>query len=116
MSEDGILQPIEFFIASDASAVIEHTKRMLYLEDDDIAHIADGELHIHRLRRNDSKTSPATCSIETLELELAEIMKGKFDHFMQNSQSESANNTEPSACSMYHKSLASSGPSQSVPC
>ena len=83
MSEDGIPQPIEFFIASDASAVIEHTKRVLYLEDDDIAHIADGELHIHRLRRNDSKTSPATRSIETLELELAEIMKGKFDHFMQ---------------------------------
>ena len=83
MSEDGIPQPIEFFIASDASAVIEHTKRVLYLEDDDIAHIAEGELHIHRLRRNDSKSAPATRSIETLELELAEIMKGKFDHFMQ---------------------------------
>lgn len=35
-------QPIEFFVASDASAVIEHTKRVLYLEDDDIAHIAEG--------------------------------------------------------------------------
>ena len=114
MSEDGILQPIESFIASDASAMIEHTKRVLYLEDDDIVHIADSELHIHCLHRNDSKTSPATRSIEMLEL--TEIMKGKFDHFMQNSQSESANNTEPSACSMYRKSLASSGPSQSVPC
>ena len=111
MSEDGILQLIEFFIASDASAMIEHTKCVLYLEDDDIAHIADGELHIHCLRHNNSKTLPATRSIETLELELAEIMKGKFYHFMQNSQSESTNNTEPSACSMYHKSLASSGPS-----
>ncbi|KAF8522568.1 L-glutamine D-fructose 6-phosphate amidotransferase [Hysterangium stoloniferum] len=84
MSEDGMPQPIEYFIASDASAVIEHTKRVLYLEDDDIAHIAEGELHIHRLRRTDGKASePATRSIETLELELAEIMKGKFDHFMQ---------------------------------
>jgi len=35
-------QPIEYFVASDASAVIEHTKRVLYLEDDDIAHIAEG--------------------------------------------------------------------------
>lgn len=35
-------QPIEFFIASDASAIVEHTKRVLYLEDDDIAHIAEG--------------------------------------------------------------------------
>jgi hypothetical protein len=42
MSEDGMPQPIEFFVASDASAVIEHTKRVLYLEDDDIAHIAEG--------------------------------------------------------------------------
>ena len=64
MSEDGIPQLIEFFIASDASAVIEHTKCVLYLEDDDIAHIADGELHIHSLRCNDSKTSPTTHSIE----------------------------------------------------
>jgi hypothetical protein len=48
MSEDGLPQLIEFFIATDASAVVEHTKRVLYLEDDDIAHIAEGELHIHR--------------------------------------------------------------------
>ena len=100
MSKDGIPQPIEFFIASDASTVIEHTKCMLYLKDDDIAHIANGELHIHCLHCNDSKTLPTTHNIEMLELELAEIMKGKFDHFMQNSQSESANNTEPSACTI----------------
>ena len=34
--------PIEFFIASDPSAIVEHTKRVLYLEDDDIAHISEG--------------------------------------------------------------------------
>lgn len=75
LSEDGLPQPIEYFIASDASAVIEHTKRVLYLEDDDIAHISEGELHIHRLRRNDGLSSIR--SIETLEMELAEIMKGE---------------------------------------
>lgn len=37
-------QPIEYILASDASAIIEHTKKVLYLEDDDIAHIADGGL------------------------------------------------------------------------
>ena len=42
LSDDGLPQPIEYFIASDASAIIEHTKRVLYLEDDDIAHIANG--------------------------------------------------------------------------
>lgn len=88
MTEDGVPQPIEFFIASDAAAVVEHTKRVLYLEDDDIAHIAQGELHIHRMRRNDESAltpsqASATRSIETLEIEIAEIMKGKFDHFMQ---------------------------------
>jgi glucosamine--fructose-6-phosphate aminotransferase (isomerizing) len=101
MSEDGLPQPIEFFIASDAAAIIEHTKRVLYLEDDDIAHIADGELHIHRLRRKeDGNQSPsqaaATRTIETLELEIAAIMKGKFDTFMQKEiyeQPESVVNT-----------------------
>lgn len=81
-SEDGVQEPIEFYVASDAAAVIEHTKRVLFLEDDDIGHIANGELHIHRLRRGDASKS-STRLIETLELELAEIMKGKFDHFMQ---------------------------------
>ena len=94
LSEDGLPQPIEYFIASDASAVVEHTKRVLYLEDDDIAHIAEGELHIHRLRKNDGLST--TRSIETLEMELAEIMKGQFDHFMQKEiyeQPESVVNT-----------------------
>jgi glucosamine 6-phosphate synthetase-like amidotransferase/phosphosugar isomerase protein len=74
-------QPIEFFIASDASAIVEHTKRVLYLEDDDVAHIAEGEFHIHRLRKDDGVSTVR--AIETLEIELAAIMKGSFDHFMQ---------------------------------
>ena len=95
MSEDGLPQPIEFFVASDAAAIVEHTKRVLYLEDDDIAHIAEGELHIHRLRRDGNQT-PSTRSLETLEIEIAEIMKGKFTHFMQKEiyeQPESVVNT-----------------------
>lgn len=94
LSEDGMPQPIEFFVASDASAVIEHTKRVLYLEDDDIAHIAEGELHIHRLRRDDTVSSVR--AIEHLEIELAAIMKGQYDHFMQKEiyeQPESVVNT-----------------------
>lgn len=88
-------QPIEFFIASDASAIIEHTKRVLYLEDDDIAHIAEGEFHIHRLRREEGGVSSVR-AIETLEIELAAIMKGSFAHFMQKEiyeQPESVVNT-----------------------
>jgi len=100
MSEDGLPQPIEFFIASDAAAVVEHTKRVVYLEDDDIAHVSGGGLHIHRLRAQEGSETPSqvasTRSIETLELEIAAIMKGKFDTFMQKEiyeQPESVVNT-----------------------
>ncbi|KAF8235003.1 L-glutamine D-fructose 6-phosphate amidotransferase [Tricholoma matsutake] len=101
MSEDGLPQPIEFFVASDAAAIVEHTKRVLYLEDDDVAHIAEGELHIHRFRRTEEGNQTpgqiaTTRNIETLELEIAAIMKGKFDTFMQKEiyeQPESVVNT-----------------------
>ena len=33
---------VEYVLASDASAIVEHTKKVLYLEDDDVAHISDG--------------------------------------------------------------------------
>lgn len=94
LSDDGTPQPIEYFIASDPSAIIEHTKRVLYLEDDDVAHISEGDLHIHRLRKDDGMSSIR--SIQTLEMELAEIMKGNFAHFMQKEifeQPESVVNT-----------------------
>ncbi|KAF9237937.1 nucleophile aminohydrolase [Melanogaster broomeanus] len=57
MSEDGVPQPIEFFITSDAAAIVEHTKCVLYLEDDNIVHIAEGQLHIHCLHTT-SQASP----------------------------------------------------------
>ncbi|KAG1799606.1 hypothetical protein EV424DRAFT_1588033 [Suillus variegatus] len=85
MSKDDMPQPIEFFIASDASAIVEHTKCMLYLENDDISHITEGQLAIHHLRQDESgkAETPAIRNIEMLKIEIAEIMKGKFDHFMQ---------------------------------
>jgi glucosamine--fructose-6-phosphate aminotransferase (isomerizing) len=42
VGDGGDVVPIEFILASDASAIIEHTKRVLYLEDDDVAHISEG--------------------------------------------------------------------------
>ena len=94
LTQDGTPQPIEIFLSSDASAIVEHTKRVIYLEDDDIAHVAAGELNIHRLHRKENDT--VTRSVHTLEVELAEIMKGSFDHFMQKEiyeQPESVVNT-----------------------
>ena len=94
LSDDNTPRPIEFFMASDPAAVVEHTRKVLFLEDDDIAHISDGQLHIHRVRR-DVNESP-TRAIETLEMELQQIMKGQFSHFMQKEifeQPESVINT-----------------------
>jgi hypothetical protein len=34
--------PVEYFLASDASAVIEHTRRVIFLEDDDVVHVKAG--------------------------------------------------------------------------
>lgn len=81
LSDDGAPLPAEFFLSSDPSAIVEHTKKVLYLEDDDIAHIHEGSLNIHRLKKEDGVSNIR--SIQTLEIELQEIMKGKFDHFMQ---------------------------------
>jgi glucosamine--fructose-6-phosphate aminotransferase (isomerizing) len=94
LSDDGIPQPAEFFLSSDPSSIVEHTKKVLYLEDDDIAHIHEGQLNIHRLSKDDGTSNVR--AIQTIELELQEIMKGKFDHFMQKEifeQPESVVNT-----------------------
>ncbi|KAF2480645.1 hypothetical protein BDY17DRAFT_336765 [Neohortaea acidophila] len=81
LSDDGVPQPTEFFLSSDPSAIVEHTKKVLYLEDDDIAHIHEGQLNIHRLSKTDGTSNVR--AIQTIEIELQEIMKGRFDHFMQ---------------------------------
>ncbi|CCD27461.1 glutamine--fructose-6-phosphate transaminase (isomerizing) GFA1 NDAI_0K02700 [Naumovozyma dairenensis CBS 421] len=94
LSEDGTPNPVEFFLSSDAASVIKHTKKVLFLEDDDLAHIYDGELHIHRSRKEVGASM--TRSIQTLEMELAQIMKGPYKHFMQKEiyeQPESTLNT-----------------------
>ncbi|TPR01730.1 hypothetical protein CAN33_0040765 [Aspergillus niger] len=94
LSDDGVPQPAEFFLSSDPSAIVEHTKKVLYLEDDDIAHIHEGQLNIHRLTKDDGTSNVR--AIQTIELELQEIMKGNFDHFMQKEifeQPESVVNT-----------------------
>ncbi|GLV33917.1 Glutamine:fructose-6-phosphate aminotransferase 1 [Carabus blaptoides fortunei] len=85
---------IEYFFASDASAVIEHTDRVIYFEDDDVAAVKDGTLSIHRLRR--SMDDPHAREITILKMELQQLMKGNYDYFMQKEifeQPESVFNT-----------------------
>lgn len=67
----------EFFIASDATPIIEYTKEVVYLNDHDIAIIRDGNLQI-----KDLEDTPSTPYIQTLDMELEAIEKGGFPHFM----------------------------------
>ncbi|KAJ3001015.1 glutamine--fructose-6-phosphate transaminase (isomerizing) [Globomyces sp. JEL0801] len=46
LGKGGDIVPIEYFIASNTAAIVQHTKKVLYLEDDDLAHIAEGELRL----------------------------------------------------------------------
>nr|XP_033804303.1 glutamine--fructose-6-phosphate aminotransferase [isomerizing] 1 [Geotrypetes seraphini] len=85
---------VEYYFASDASAVIEHTNRVIFLEDDDVVAAVDGRLSIHRIKRN-AGDHPAR-AIQTLQMELQQIMKGNFSTFMQKEifeQPESVVNT-----------------------
>ncbi|AFN83373.1 glucosamine fructose-6-phosphate [Encephalitozoon romaleae SJ-2008] len=89
-------EPLEVFIASDASALIEHTRKVIYLEDNDIAHISSGNILIHRLHSRGKETGPDTREVKTIETELASIMKGNYEHYMLkeiNEQKESVVNT-----------------------
>ncbi|XP_022651228.1 glutamine--fructose-6-phosphate aminotransferase [isomerizing] 1-like isoform X2 [Varroa destructor] len=85
---------IEYFFASDASAIIEHTNRVIFLEDDDVAAVRDGHLTIHRVKRTLDEN--VNREIITLRMEIQQIMKGNFSSFMQKEifeQPESVINT-----------------------
>jgi glucosamine--fructose-6-phosphate aminotransferase (isomerizing) len=74
----GIAENSEFFIASDASPIIEYTKNVVYLEDGEIAHLnRTTGLKIKNIENEDK-----TPYIQELELHLEELEKGGFEHFM----------------------------------
>jgi glutamine---fructose-6-phosphate transaminase (isomerizing) len=68
----------EFFIASDASPIVEYTKNVVYLDDEEVAMMnRKGELKIKTIK-NQEKTP----YIQKLEMQLSAIEKGGFPHFM----------------------------------
>ncbi|CAF1939160.1 unnamed protein product [Rotaria magnacalcarata] len=86
---------IEYFFASDASAIIEHTNQVIFMEDDDLAVVKNGALTIHRTQHEVTGQSIIREIIE-LKIELQEIMKGNYKYFMQKEifeQPESVVNT-----------------------
>lgn len=67
----------EFFIASDASPIIEYTNEVIYLNDNEIAVMQGGQYAI-----KNGKDIPTTPYIQKLDLELETIEKGGYEHFM----------------------------------
>lgn len=69
----------EFFIASDASPFIEYTKNAIYLEDEEMAIIREGkDIRIRKIKDD----SLVDTYVQELQLNLEQIEKGGFDHFM----------------------------------
>ena len=69
----------EFFIASDASPFIEFTNNAIYLEDEEMAVIRRGKKVKVRKIKDDSLVD---LYVQELQLNLEEIEKGGYDHFM----------------------------------
>jgi glucosamine--fructose-6-phosphate aminotransferase (isomerizing) len=67
----------EYFIASDATPIVEYTKNVIYLNDNEIAFLKRDELLIKRL-----DNVVQTPYIQALELKLEMLEKGGYEHFM----------------------------------
>ena len=68
----------EFFLASDASPIVEYTREVVYLDDEEIAIMRRGEKLQIKTIRNQEKTP----FVEKLEMDLNHLEKEGFDHFM----------------------------------
>jgi glucosamine--fructose-6-phosphate aminotransferase (isomerizing) len=68
----------ENFLASDASAIMEHTKKVIYLEDFDIAILTKSGVSVRNLKQ-DKQTEP---KVELLDYENEQALLGDFPNFM----------------------------------
>ncbi len=67
----------EYFMASDATPIIEYTNEVVYLNDQEIAIVNNGVLTI-----KNTANLPLTPYVQTVDMELEAIEKGGFEHFM----------------------------------
>ncbi|KAK8509533.1 hypothetical protein V6N12_001623 [Hibiscus sabdariffa] len=101
ISENG--HPKELFLCSDASAIVEHTKKVLVIEDGEVVHLKDGGVSILKFENDKgncgnalSRPSSVQRALSFLEMEVEQINKGKYEHYMQkeiHEQSESLTTT-----------------------
>ena len=67
----------EYFVASDATPIVEYTKNVIYLNDDDVAILKRDEMVLKTI-----KNTPVSLSIQQVDIDIEKIEKGGFPHFM----------------------------------
>jgi glucosamine--fructose-6-phosphate aminotransferase (isomerizing) len=73
----------EYYIASDASAILKHTRDIIYLEDGEVATLTRDGYEISTLAR-----TPLQKKVETLEWDVESAQKKGYDHFMMKEMME----------------------------
>ncbi|KAK9156549.1 hypothetical protein Scep_003123 [Stephania cephalantha] len=88
LTKDG--KPKEFFFSSDAQALVEHTRKVLVIEDGEVVHLKDGGVSILKFGCEKTKNSGGFAraasvqrALSVLEMEVEQINKGKYEHYMQ---------------------------------
>ncbi len=81
----------EHYIASDVNALIGHTSRCIYLEDGEIVEVTKDKFTAHTINDEDIKKE-----IEEISVELDEISKGNYPHYMLKEIYEQVNSVHDS--------------------
>ena len=68
----------EYLLASDASPIIEYTRNVIYLDDDEFVKIHNSEYEISNI----TSEKVITKTLTKIDLTIEEIEKGEFPHFM----------------------------------
>jgi glucosamine--fructose-6-phosphate aminotransferase (isomerizing) len=68
----------EYILASDHTALLEHTKKMIYLDDYDVATISAGSCQVHNLKNNQAAEHVA----ELLDVDAESATLGDYPNFM----------------------------------
>jgi len=67
----------EYYLASDATPIVEHTKSVIYLNENDVAILGREELTLKTI-----KNDKLTPKVQKLDMEIGDIEKNGYDHFM----------------------------------
>jgi len=74
----GIGDDNEFYLASDGTPIVEHTRKVVYLKDEEIVTLTrDGKMEIKSISNEEQ-----TPFIQELQMEIAMLEKGGYQHFM----------------------------------